>query len=449
MTDERTHRRREGSRLVGLEKDSKPGSGEALKPARWTVLAYMAGDNDLESAALEDINEMERVGSRPGSVEVLVQVDRAADYDGSEGDWRSTRRYYITRGPHPKRITSTLLSDLGETNTGDPEVLEEFLRFGVKAFPARACALILWNHGSGFYVPPELLSRAGVPSRRELLARATPRLRRSFFHTTRERLLRLDPRRRGIAYDDGSTDCLDNRELKRVLRTAHRLLGRKVDLVGMDACLMTMLEVAYQIRNHASVLVGSEELEPGDGWPYDLILQDLVARPLMTADDLGKVIVHRYIESYRSAGLDVTQSAIDLSRLDDLVEAVDALARALLKRLPSPGLESALYTAWRRTVRFFDNFYVDLHHFAVNLATATDQREIRQACRNVQAIMDGTGTRSPILAEGHLGPRMKPVRGLSLYFPPFRDPSAFYRELDFARRTQWADFLETYLGERG
>src|SRR2546421_5341493 len=86
-----------------------------------------------------------------------------------------------------------------------------------------------------------------------------------------------------IAYDDSSADCLDNRELKRVLQSAHQALGRKVDLVGMDACLMTMLEVAYQIRDHAQILVGSEEVEPGDGWPHDRILRDLTPRPGMRA----------------------------------------------------------------------------------------------------------------------------------------------------------------------
>ena len=40
---------------------------------------------------------------------------------------------------------------------------------------------------------------------------------------------------------------------------------------------------------------------------------------------------------------------------------------------------------------------------------------------------------------------MQPARGLSIYFPPFRDPSAFYGELDFAWRTRWAAFLEEYL----
>jgi hypothetical protein len=41
---------------------------------------------------------------------------------------------------------------------------------------------------------------------------------------------------------------------------------------------------------------------------------------------------------------------------------------------------------------------------------------------------------------------MAPARGLSIYFPPFRDPSVFYRELDFAQKTRWADLLDAYLG---
>ncbi len=53
----------------------------------------------------------------------------------------------------------------------------------------------------------------------------------------------------------------------------------------------------------------------------------------------------------------------------------------------------------------------------------------------------------PIIAERHSGQRMEPARGLSIYFPRFRDPSAFYRGLDFARRTCWAEFIEAYLGD--
>ena len=214
-----------------------------------------------------------------------------------------------------------------------------------------------------------------------------------------------------VTYDDSSADCLDNRELKRVLQDAHQSLGRKVDLVGMDACLMTMLEVAYQIRDHAQILVGSEETEPGNGWPHDLILRDLTARSAMSAAELATTVVRRYVESYRHTGQEATQSAIDLAKLDDLVEAVDALARRLLAALPSPALEAALHAAWRRTLRFFDNMYVDLHHFAGNLAAATDVRAIKQACVDVQRAIEGKGAKSRIIAEGHIGQRLQAARG--------------------------------------
>jgi hypothetical protein len=77
--------------------------------------------------------------------------------------------------------------------------------------------------------------------------------------------------------------------------------------------------------------------------------------------------------------VEITQSSIDLSKLDPLVDAVDWLAGALLARLRSPGVEADVYAAWRRTLRFFDNFYVDLHHFASTLAAATFERDERSS----------------------------------------------------------------------
>jgi hypothetical protein len=405
--------------------------------ASWSVLAYLAADNDLEDALLGDLKEMERVGSRPGDVEIIAQVDRARGHTAAHGNWTGTRRYYVTRSEAPGRIGSTLLAKLGETNTGDPRVVQEFLSFGAERYPARATMLILSNHGSGFYVPPAMLSAGGrspaLPARR---------LRQGFFRPTREWLPGPEVLR-GIAYDDGSGDCLDNRELKQLVAHAHGVLGRPLDIVGMDACLMTMLEVAYQVRDHARILVGSQELEPGPGWPYATVFGDLVGRPDMTPAELGAAIVRRYAEFYGADGPDITQSAIDLGKLDDLVGAVDALARALLAALPNASLEQGLYRAWRRTLRFYDDLYVDLHHFAVNLASAATRRAVRQAAIDVQRAIEAEG--GPIIAEAHGGPRMARARGLSIYFPPFRDPSIFYQELDFAQRTRWAEFLEAYL----
>ena len=88
------------------------GLREPRQLARWLVLAYLAGDNDLAEALGADLAEMERVGSHPGSVEILAQLDRGPDQGA--GDWTNARRYYVTCAPEPSR----LLADLEATNTG-------------------------------------------------------------------------------------------------------------------------------------------------------------------------------------------------------------------------------------------------------------------------------------------------------------------------------------------
>ena len=89
---------------------------------------------------------------------------------------------------------------------------------------------------------------------------------------------------RGIAYDDQAQDFLDNIELKKVLANIRKKLKRNIDILGMDACLMSMVEVAYQMRDAVDYSVGSEESEPNEGWPYDRILKALAANPAMTPE---------------------------------------------------------------------------------------------------------------------------------------------------------------------
>jgi hypothetical protein len=131
------HDHKNGGKVATLEESPTAQGRAAATLAQWTVLAYLAGDNDLEGVLLDDLKEMERVGSRPGAVEILAQLDRATGGDATAGDWRGARRYYVTRSATAAKIGSTLLADLGAANTGDPALLEDFLSFGTRRFPAR------------------------------------------------------------------------------------------------------------------------------------------------------------------------------------------------------------------------------------------------------------------------------------------------------------------------
>jgi clostripain len=126
----------------------------------WTVMVYLDADNNLESAGIDDINEMETVGST-SDVNIVVQIDRIpysvldsnnegyAD-DISNGDWTNTRRYFITQDYDPSTINSQLISNLGEQNMGNPQTLISFAKWAVSNYPAKKYLLVIWNHGGGF-----------------------------------------------------------------------------------------------------------------------------------------------------------------------------------------------------------------------------------------------------------------------------------------------------------
>jgi len=267
----------------------------------WTVMIYLDADNNLESAGINDINEMEIVGSS-SDVNIVVQLDRipysvlASNNEGylddtSNGNWTNTRRYYITQDFDTYIINSQLKSDLGELNMGDPQTLVDFANWAITEYPAKKYLLVIWNHGGGFRSPA---------------------------YTTKD-----------IAWDDTSGgDRITMPELEDALSAISVQMGKNIDIVGMDACLMAMTEVAYQIKDHADILVTSEESEPNDGWPYDTILAQLAANPTMSSTQLAIDIVDKYIYSYPS--YDVTQSAIDLSYMNTLANQLSELAQYIM-----------------------------------------------------------------------------------------------------------------------
>ena len=90
------------------------GDGEvAADAARWTVLVYLDGDNNLESDALDDFREMAAVGSSD-ELKIVVQLDRISSREGwdddSAGDWDGIETHasnlleWVERGGHPPDV---------------------------------------------------------------------------------------------------------------------------------------------------------------------------------------------------------------------------------------------------------------------------------------------------------------------------------------------------------
>ena len=368
---------------------------------------------------------MARVGSTK-DVNCLVQIDRLED--------RKTRRFLITKGGGYER---DCLETFGETNTGNPKVLEDFLTWSMERYPAERYFLILWNHGSGWW--EEARSRAAAiksPGARSLRTRSRASL---FHHSTNAT---GHSTHRSICYDDTSGgDALDNRELKDILARACTVIGKKIDILGMDACLMTMVEVAWQLRDTVEILVGSEIEEPNDGWPYAEIIAFLTTKPKSKTHIVAKEVIKQYIASYRDEGESVTQSAINTAATAEIIWTLNSLAAEILSDFDKN--RKLIQWAWERAPKFYDDNYLDLYAFARKLRSK-DGGRIREKAEALLAALRIGKTKS-LLCQGKLGREVAGTKGLSIYFPADSINPAD-RGLDFANDCRWADFLERVLG---
>lgn len=418
---------------MAARRRAKKAASRTTKKA-WTIAVYMAGDNDLDSNAYLDLAEIKKVGST-GDIHVIAQVD-------SDSAGHKTTRYALTKGPK-SGLKKDAVQQLPNQNTGDPRSLIAFVDWAARNYPARRYALVLWNHGQG-WDDTDIYARARARGLRP--PRRRP-LQRALFRTSVDKAARLTRRdgretTRAILLDDNSKDFLDNVEMKKVAQAAVRKFGGPIDLLGMDACLMNQVEIAYQVRKQASFIVGSELTEPLDGWPYHKVLGALARRPSMGPADFAKTIVDAYIASYRGTGEDVTQSAVAVARVGSVERAVDVLARKMIQALKNESANDAIRFARMKALQFDDALEsnVDLRDFCDWLRAGKAPTAVKKAASTVSKALDGYVVRT-----GHVGGEMKRASGVSIYFPE-REISPLYRaNLDFAKRNAWSRFLAAFV----
>ncbi|MBI3945000.1 MAG: hypothetical protein HY321_03710 [Armatimonadetes bacterium] len=369
------------------------GSGNE-RPGRrlWTVMVYMDGDNDLEAFGIQDLNEMERVGSSD-EVAIVVLFDRIAGFSDADGGWTGARRYLVRRDDDSGAIGSKLLEDLGEVDMARPETLRGFVRQAAEEFPADRFALVLWNHGAGWR--------------------------------------RRDPTR-GVIFDDTSNTFMTMDDLAAGLD----LPDVPLDLVAFDASLMAELEVAHQIRDRAALLVASEESPPATGYPYDAILGPLVAEPDMDPVNLGRIFVTQHVAAYPA--LPVTQSLLRLDRVPDYAALVNDFGAALSAALPAH--RDAILRARALAQAYKLPYYRDLVSFALQTrALVPDPAVQRTAAAVIASLPAASG--GPVVAEAHNGEAVADSHGLSIYLPGPGQFFSGYAGLRFAADfPQWAEF---------
>lgn len=275
----------------------------------WNVMVYIAGDNNLESYGIKDINEMESVLGLPSDVKVTVLFDRAAGYATDSGNWTDTRVGVLTYdGTNLANTTlSSSATSWGEMNTGSGATLTKFINWSTANYGAENSALIVWNHGGGIY---------------------------------------------GSCFDGASSnDSLSTTELASAI--AASTLG-KVDLLAFDACLMQMAEVNTGLASVTDYVVASEDYDPATGFAYNKILQTFITDNSVTVQELAGAMVSTYAATY-AGWSDITLSAVDTSKIGEL----NADLRAFVDRALTLDKNGADWTALRGSATQATEFAAD------------------------------------------------------------------------------------------
>lgn len=257
-------------------------------------------------------------------------------------------------------------------------------------------------------------------------------------------------RRRGrsLAVDEFGS-ALDMTEIEYVL-TKRGFHKNRIGILGFDACLMGMLEIAHHFSPFANYLVGSQQVEPGDGWPYDRVL-----KLLKTKHELGKVgigIVDAYTDHYIQMGIaDTTQSVINLQKTDSAMMALSDLGNALNTFARDDNRSDAIQKIDRvraRTQSFCDGEYVDVIHLAELIDCENYSDDVNKACKNLAAQIKHIVLFNRVPNQKR-SRKLRNANGLSIWFPATTFSYAVNRAKYFEMKgveeyPNWLEFLDLF-----
>ena len=363
----------------------------------WGFYVYMAGDNTLSEEVDDDINEMKLIGSND-NLEIVVLADKNLNND--------SHAYHVLQ----HRLEETSLKDINsswnqELDMGSGETLKDFLKWASVYHPAKKKILVIWNHGSGWEkVAEDKNNHLIVPEIRESIEE----------------------------YREETGDP-------------------PLTLIGFDACLMGMFEIAYELREQTEMVHGSEAYEPLEGWTYNHLLYKLNKET--TNSELAFHVVNDYVESYRNGsvftGYSVTSAVVDARKMDMLWNDLDNFSEELNSILPV--YRDEISYSRNETQRYDQNpNYRDLYDLSTNIEKHIPLYEIKQKAKELQDSINNS-----VIAEDHWQKCIKigdvdedcklPVdraHGLTIYFPP-EGPKKDYSKLKI-NENQWYGFVVNY-----
>ncbi len=413
----------------------------------WTVMIYLAVDNDLGdmagTGAVDNMGaqmlESIKTGASDPNVKQRLNIVVLYDQFGPE----NTQIWVSGKGEGELKPVGSSVNDLlglpgaKEVNTGNQETLTNFVIWAKDNYSADCYFLSLVSHGYGI-APENVTATASSRSPAYASLALVPPNAPSHWGLGGTGL--------SVDYTDAQNnnlyntniDSLSTQELRLGLEKSH------VDILFFHACLMSMLEVAYEVRGSTDYIIAGENYLFGPG-RYDDYLAALATQAGSPPQDVATTWAEHYFNSIAPSQSPVEYplevGVIKAGELDNVQSAWRSLTDALFA---SPedwqsGLEQASMNA-----QHFDSDsdfeiettdgYVDAYSLANAIEMQFTDGDTISAAQAAKAAIDGaivwTSAEQPvwIASGGYTDPQgathswsLDASRGLSIFLPVSED----------------------------
>jgi len=379
------------------------------KHKKWLFMNYIAADCNLKEFQKANIDNQELVGSDENT-HIVAMIDVGPEAEPVSSNWSGCKTFYITQDNVSEKINSPVIEDRGDhVDMSNLDILKEFIINTMKKFPSDHVALILNDHGGGFT---------------------------------------------GALADETDGSFMSVSEIKQAISEAEKVTGKKIDILGFDACLMAETEVAYELKDTAAILLASEESEGGNGWTYSGMLNNnpagresinMLQKALkkkidVSPEEFAKIVVKVNGEHN---GEIPTFSATKLSQMDNLSHSVNEFAKAIIEASGNFDEKKEI----KKAIKFSESYgegtspygdLHDLHHLADMVGKKSSHTKVKETAEGLKKALNET-----IIANAANPSVYRNSKGLSIYAPTLIGSGLGYGydRLSFAKDTQWDEAM--------
>jgi len=384
----------------------------------WLVLLYLAGDNELWIVDARQL--LTQLGQAPYNPSMRLVVLYDGDRPGGGDSYIYTREREglidVTEAALGSQTWVAFVDGSAgqrEFDTGEMKTLLSFISWSRNTyFTSQYTMLAIADHGGGWAPDIVDMRNGSVPSPQSRTV--------SIVEAGGWRGMSLDYTPVGVP--PGDITSLSTKELGLAIR------NQGVDVLFLDACLMGMVEVAYEVQPYASYMVAGENLMFAQS-SYNSFFDPSVLTANTSPNALARTIVDR-ANRPDTAEQPYTIAALNLSALPNLVSKIDSLAAKLLAALNTDiTAKSKIQAAYAAAQKFdYDSSltidqgtdgYVDLSDFARQLATRHISPTIDSEALGVAQAVGVAGGPNDVVMATHA------VSGTFLFAPQPQEPWNF------------------------